>query len=47
MARCKSPPVRHGPGTGIDIGGGYRWFFYPEDEVLGTYYVQVGLVLWF
>jgi len=36
-----------GPWYGIDIGGGYRWFFFPEDEIAGSYYVRAGLVLLF
>jgi len=40
-----------GPWYGIDISGGYRWFFWPADEssdtTTGTYYVQLGLLLLF
>jgi len=31
---------------GIDFGVGYRWFFFPE-EVLDSYYLQVGLIILF
>ncbi|HUU03031.1 MAG TPA: hypothetical protein VM425_16480 [Myxococcota bacterium] len=40
-----------GPWYGIDISGGYRWFFWPADDstdsTSGTYYVQLGLLLLF
>jgi hypothetical protein len=40
-----------GPWYGIDISGGYRWFFWPADDSKdnssGTYYIQIGLLLIF
>ena len=31
---------------GLDMGAGYRWYFFPEDTQ-GSYYVNIGLLLIF
>jgi hypothetical protein len=36
-----------GPWYGLDVGVGYRWFFYPNEDPIGNWDVQVGLVFVF
>ena len=36
-----------GPSWGIDLGVGYRWYFFPDEDPIGDWDVQVGLILVF
>lgn len=36
-----------GPSWGIDLGAGYRWFFFPEEDPTGDWLLQIGLILVF
>ena len=33
-----------GPRLGLEIGAGYRWYFYPHGDPISTYYLQMGLM---
>jgi len=36
-----------GPWYGLDMGAGYRWYFFDEEDVQGSYYINIGLLLIF
>ncbi len=33
-----------GPRLAVEIGAGYRWYFYPSQDPISSYYLQMGLM---